>query len=44
MPNDIDRNVMRTDEQNDWSGGMNLIDAPNKLAQNQSRIIRNFDV
>ena len=43
MPNDIDRNVIRVDEQDDWSGGMNLIDAPNKLAPNQARIIRNFD-
>lgn len=42
-PNDIDRNVMRVDEQIDWSGGMNLIDAPDKLAENQSRIVRNFD-
>lgn len=44
MPNDIDRSVMKVDSQVDWSGGMNLIDAPNKLADNQARIIRNFEV
>ena len=44
-PNDIDTTQIKAvDFQDDWSGGMNLIDSPDKLLVDQAQVIRNFEI